>query len=422
MATTQYRSVKGMPDLLPAEARQVRELERIAATFFEKAGFQELRTPILEAAELFSRAVGESSDIVRKEMYHLTDLGGRELVLRPEGTAPIVRAVLQHKLVAPGEAARLWYVGPMFRQENTQKGRQRQFVQIGAEWFGAGGPWADAETIGLNVRLLEAFSVNIDAVEVNSLGNAASRLAYREKLVGFLDKYAEQLCADCKERRQLNPLRVLDCKNQQCQAIYADAPVPLDALDEPSRQHFDAVCQGLETLRIEFVVNARLVRGLDYYSDTVFELKSSRLGAQATVSAGGRYDSLVESFGGPPTPAVGFAAGVERILLAREAEPAAEMTPDVVWIALDEPARREGLGVVDQLRAGGMVALQLFHKGSVKAQMRGANQLGARFAVLCGDDERARAVWAVRDLQQREQFEVPATPEALIRELRARSA
>lgn len=410
---TLIQSVKGMPDLLPGDIGARRFVERAAAEQFARAGIQEIRTPLLEPLELFVHSVGETSDIVRKEMYTLVDQGGRQLALRPEGTAAVVRAVLQHGLLGQGEEVRLWYTGAMFRQENTQKGRLRQFQQIGVEVFGAASPWLDAELIALNVSFLKYCRVATLPVQLNSLGDQESRASYRGLLLEFLQKNRQAVCDDCKARTATNPLRVLDCKLAACQALYATGPVPSDTLSDLSRQRFDEVQQTLVNLNVEFELNPRLVRGLDYYTDTVFEIPAAGLGAQNTVSAGGRYDGLVSAFGGPETPAFGFAAGVERMLLAATGLPAEGTATTVAWIALDDVARREGVTWVHQLRERQIAAIQFTHKGSVKAQMRAANSAGAGFALIRGNDDRQRGEVVLKNLASGEQSAIRADLDAV---------
>ena len=416
MTTPTLRGVKGMPDLQPVEAERFRRFEAVAASLLGRAGFREVRTPLLEPLALFQRSVGESSDIVRKEMYTLKDLGERDLALRPEGTAGVVRAVVEHSMVAPGEELRLWYTGPMFRQERPQKGRLRQFHQIGCEVFGTAAPTLDAEIIALNWRLLEALGVGGLELRLGSLGGESSRTQYRSALLDWLAPHAPELCDDCRTRLQLNPLRVLDCKNPVCKAIVADAPAPLDALEDEDRHHFEAVTAALAGLGIPVTVDPRLVRGLDYYTRTVYEIQSGALGAQSAVSAGGRYDNLVASFGGQPAPAFGFALGLERLSLIL-GDDAAAGRHGLAWVALDDAARLEGLEWTDRLRSNGLTALLFQHKGSLKAQMRAADAAGCRYALIRGGSEREAGTVACRDLEDGRQFAVALDVVALVEAL-----
>lgn len=399
------RGVKGMPDVLPATAAGMARIEEAAARIFSSAGFREIRVPTLEPIELFERSVGEASDIVRKEMYTLEDLGGRRLALRPEGTAGITRALIENNLVQQSEEVRLWYRGPMYRYERPQKGRQRQFHQVGIEVFGNPSPLLDAEVIALNCRFLASLGIEDVTVRLNSLGGAEARDRYRGMLRAFARPELDALCEDCRARLEINPLRILDCKRASCQEIYAEAPRPLAALDDADAEHFGAVRASLERLGVPHEVDEGLVRGLDYYTRTVFEIRAAGLGAQDTVSAGGRYDGLVSQFGGRETPAMGFAAGVERILLAAEAAGAMPEPPrpTVAWVALDETARTEGLEWVERLRTRGLAAIHFLTKGSLKAQMRAANAAGVRFVLLRGEAERASQSVALKDLETGEQ-------------------
>lgn len=415
MTDTKIQGVKGMPDVLPPQAARMRHLEETAARVFGRAGFAELRLPLLEHEALFRRSVGDASDIVQKEMYRLEDLGGRALALRPEGTAGMVRSLVEHRLVQPGEERRFWYAGPMFRQERPQKGRQRQFHQIGVEVFGSAAPELDAEIMALNLRFLEACGVAGLVLRVNSIGGPASRAAYRHLLLGFLEPRRDGLCEDCDRRLDLNPLRVLDCKREGCQDLLKDAPRPADALDEDDRSHDARVRAGLEQLGVAWQPDPGLVRGLDYYSRTVFEIHGEGLGAQSAVSAGGRYDGLVAASGGGDVPAFGFAVGLERLLLVLEAGGALRLdeAPRIGWIALDDEARSEALPILDGLRTAGLTAVAFWHKGSVKAQMRAADGAGCRLVMLRGLDERTSGSVAVRDLADGSQQTLPLDPDTL---------
>ncbi len=414
------KGVKGMPDILPVDSPRWNVLEQVAHGVFAGAGLSEIRTPVLESRDVFVRTVGESSDIVRKEMYSLEDGGGRQLVLRPECTASVARAVVEHKLIGSGEELRLWYRGPMFRYERPQKGRQRQFFQLGVEVFGNPDPLLDAEVIGLNVQLLNALGITDFQVKVNSIGDSASRPAYQQALVAYATDNDSVICDDCRQRRQINPLRMLDCKVPDCRKLFADAPKPLDYLDPGSREHFDKVCGGLDTLGVPWELDPSLVRGLDYYTRTVFEITSTALGAQDAISAGGRYDTLIEDFGGSATPAFGFAAGYERLLLAAaDAFPEPEPTRPVAWIALDDEARIEGLAVVSALRAAGVPAIHFLHKGSMKAQMRAANNVDAAAVLIRGSDDRQTGVVQLKRMDSGEQVQVAMAPGQILAAVQA---
>jgi len=415
------KGVRGMPDILPPQSSLWQALEQTVSAWMRRSGFQQIRLPYLEELAVFQRSVGSSSDIVRKEMYTLTDHGDRLLGLRPDGTAGVVRAAIEHGLIgAPGVERRLWYLGPMFRYERPQKGRLRQFHQFGAELFGVASPYVDAEMIELNVQILIALGVGDLHVEINSLGGEGSRTTYRQRLVGFARKHEDDLCSDCHQRLDVNPLRILDCKNADCQAIYADAPTPLSSLDDEDSAHFQAVREGLDAIGVAYHVQPRLVRGLDYYTRTVFEIKAGGLGAQDTVSAGGRYDGLVAEFGGKPTPALGFAAGIERILLAAQGalQPPASR-PQLVWIAQDEAARVEALRWLPVLRRAGLHAEHAWHKGSLKAQMRAANAVEAEVVLVRGQAERDAGEVVLRHLPSGKEERVALARDAILAVLAA---
>ncbi|NBC96217.1 MAG: histidine--tRNA ligase, partial [Deinococcus-Thermus bacterium] len=353
--------------------------------------------PLVEVTELFKRSIGEVTDIVEKEMYSFADRGGDQLSLRPEGTASCVRAAIEHGLL--DQPQRLWYRGPMFRRERPQRGRYRQFHQIGVEVFGLPGPDIDLEVILLTRRLWQALGLGELRLEINSLGDSAERAAYREALVAYLDGHREQLDDDSRRRLATNPLRILDSKNPDLAAVLAGAPSLLDALGETSRAHFAAVCEGLDAAGIPYHVNPRLVRGLDYYNRTVFEWISDDLGAQGTVCAGGRYDGLVEQLGGRPTPAIGFAIGVERIIaLINAGDPPAA---DAYLIAVGERAGAAALQLAERLRdqLPGLRLLCHCGGGSFKSQFKRADRSGARVALVLGDDELDRGRIGIKPLR-----------------------
>uniref|UniRef100_UPI00404A1B64 histidine--tRNA ligase n=1 Tax=Cyanobium sp. TaxID=2164130 RepID=UPI00404A1B64 len=350
------QSLRGMVDLLPEQTALWQRIEATAREHFRRAAIAEIRTPLLEATELFARGIGEATDVVGKEMYTFIDRGDRSCTLRPEGTASVVRAAIQHGLLSQGPQ-RLWYVGPMFRYERPQAGRQRQFHQIGIELLGFADARSDVEAMAVAWDLLADLGLGGLALELNSLGSAEDRASYRQQLVAWLQERTDQLDADSQGRIHTNPLRVLDSKNPQTQALLADAPSLADALCHESRQRFAQVQQGLKALDIPFVLNPRLVRGLDYYSHTAFEITSSQLGAQATVCGGGRYDGLVQQLGGPESPAIGWALGMERLalLLAQGlgsgAPAASPAVPDLYLVSRGEAAEAMALPVARQCRS-----------------------------------------------------------------------
>ena len=399
-----------MVDLLPEALQRWQAVEAEARHHFRCAGFGEIRTPLLETTDLFCRGIGEATDVVGKEMYSFQDRGDRSCTLRPEGTASVVRAALQHGLLSQG-AQKLWYAGPMFRYERPQAGRQRQFHQIGVEWLGAESARSDVEVIALAWDLLARLGVGGLELELNSLGSAEDRQTYRTALVGWLEQRSEALDLDSQARLSTNPLRILDTKNKDTQALLEDAPTLADALSLESRQRFEAVQQGLTTLGIPFRLNPRLVRGLDYYSHTAFEITSDRLGAQSTVCGGGRYDGLIAQLGGAATPAIGWALGMERLLLVLEAS--AEVDPDGIaagLVAGSSPdafivnrgveASAAALALARDLRGNGLM-VDLDDSGSAFGkQFKRAYRRGARWALMLGDDEVERCELRLKPLQQ----------------------
>ena len=381
------QSLRGMVDLLPEQIGLWQRIEATARRHFERAAIREIRTPLLEVTELFARGIGEATDVVGKEMYTFLDRGERSCTLRPEGTASVVRAAIQHGLLSQG-AQRLWYAGPMFRYERPQAGRLRQFHQIGLECLGFADPRSDVEAIAVAWDLLAELGVPGLALELNSLGSADDRARYREQLVGYLRQHREALDPDSQDRLERNPLRILDSKNAQTQALLAGAPTLADALAPESRERFDRVQAGLTALDIPFQLNPRLVRGLDYYSHTAFEITSSQLGAQATVCGGGRYDGLVEQLGGAPTQAIGWALGMERlVLLLAQVEGAAAPAPEIYVVSRGDKAEAEALGLARQLRLQGRAVELDLSAAAFGKQLKRADRSGAAWAVLIGDSE-----------------------------------
>ena len=387
-----------MVDLLPGQTPFWQRIEATARDHFRRAAVEEIRTPLLEVTELFARGIGEATDVVGKEMYSFEDRGERHCTLRPEGTASVVRAAIQHGLVAQGPQ-RLWYGGPMFRYERPQAGRQRQFHQIGLEFLGHADPRSDVEAIAIAWDLLMDLGVGGLSLELNSLGSTDDRQRYRAELVAWLEAHRGDLDPDSQQRITTNPLRVLDSKNPQTQALLAGAPTLADALNGESRERFLRVRQGLEALAIPFTLNPRLVRGLDYYGHTAFEITSSQLGAQATVCGGGRYDGLVEQLGGPPTPAVGWALGMERLVLllsqsqqgeGSEQRPTA--APDLYVVSRGVEGEASAMRLARQCRhrPGEPLAVQVDLSGAgFDKQLKRARRSGARWALLLGDEEAA---------------------------------
>jgi histidyl-tRNA synthetase len=401
--------VKGAPDILPEAVGRWQTLEATARRVLERYAYREIRTPIFERTDLFVRGIGEGTDIVDKEMYTFVDRGEETLTLRPEGTAPVVRAYLEHKLFADGGLVKVYYIGPMFRRERPQAGRFRQFHQIGAEAIGQENPAVDAELLALLAHLIEALGIRGAELHLNSIGDRACRPVYRRRLVDFLQGRSGQLCADCQARLARNPLRILDCKNPECQAATADAPRPADSLCPACAEHFQEVRNLLALLKVEHAINDRMVRGLDYYTRTTFEFVNPALGAQNALVGGGRYDGLAEELGGLPTPGIGFAAGMERLVTSMPPEPAAdERARDGVYLAtLGPEAYRCGLLLVQELRRRELRGAIDLEGRSLKSQMRVAHRDRYRFCLILGSDELQQGEVTLRDMQRGEQERVP---------------
>jgi histidyl-tRNA synthetase len=408
--TQTIQAVRGMNDILPDEAILWERFEDTVRDWARSYGYRNIRTPLVEPTALFRRAIGEATDIVEKEMYSFVDeLNGEQLTLRPEATASTVRATIEHSLLHSGPQ-RLWYAGPMYRHERPQKGRYRQFHQVGVEALGFPGPDIDAELVLMCARLWGDLGLEGIRLQLNSLGSLDERLAHREALVGYLRRAEAQLDADSRRRLETNPLRVLDSKNPALQPVIAGAPKLLDYLGPASLRHFDGVQAILKDAGIDYAIDHRLVRGLDYYNLTVFEWVTDRLGAQGTVCGGGRYDGLFEQIGGKPATAAGFAMGIERLIaLMRDGAPsAAGEVPDVYLVHQGEAADRYAFTVAERLRDHGFVVVHHCGGGNFKSQMRRADSSGARVAVIVGDDEANAGAASVKPLrEEREQQRVP---------------
>ncbi|ROR29744.1 histidine--tRNA ligase [Inmirania thermothiophila] len=396
------QAVRGMHDILPEECGRWQRVEAAIAEVLAAYGYREIRTPVVERTELFARSIGEVTDIVEKEMYTFRDRNGESLSLRPEGTAGCVRAGIEHGLLR-NQAHRLWYRGPMFRHERPQKGRYRQFHQVGVEVFGLPGPDVDAELILLSARIWRALGVEgALRLEINSLGTAEERAAYRRGLVAYLERHVDRLDADSRRRLATNPLRILDSKDPETRAVVAEAPRLWDHLGPESRAHFEGLRALLDEAGVRYEVNPYLVRGLDYYARTVFEWITDRLGAQGTVCAGGRYDGLVAQLGGQPTPGVGFAIGLERLveLLGEGAGPDPQ-APHAYLVSVGEGTRAAALLLAEALRDAvpGLRLLVHCGEGGFKAQLRRADRSGARWAVILGESELAEGRVGLKDLR-----------------------
>ncbi len=410
--------VKGMNDILPGQVGRWQEMERVAREVFALYGYREVRTPVVEEYALFARGVGEMTDIVNKEMYVFEDKGEDMLALRPEGTAGTVRAFIEHGCHVEGPQ-KWYYLGPMFRRERPQKGRYRQFHQIGCEAFGISEPGIDAEQIAMLADLFARLGVRAE-LKLNSVGDAACRPAYLADLRAYLRAHEAELCADCRERIERNPLRVLDCKVESCQPVLRGAPHLVDRLCEGCRVHLDAVRSGLDALGVPYRIDPRLVRGLDYYVRTAYEFTSDALGAQSAVAGGGRYDGLVETLGGPSTPGIGFALGQERLAMVLEAVGRAppESRPEVFLVAADEAGAREALVRAAALRRAGIACDLDPRGGRLKAQFKQAERSGARYAVVLGGNEVASGQAKLKDLGSR--AETPVALDDLVSRLSRR--
>ena len=399
------QAIKGVKDILPEDMPAWQHLEATARRVFEGSGFAEIRVPVFEYTELFARSIGASTDIVEKEMYTFDDRDGRKLTLRPEGTAGVVRAFIEHKLYAEGSLTKLYYLGPMFRHERPQKGRFRQFYQIGLEALGSDHPHVDIEVLAALHRLYAALKVGGLTLQINSLGDAACRGTYRDALIAYLKPKLPTLCADCNRRAETNPLRVLDCKVDADK--FDDSPIMLDHLCGPCKNHFEVVEKGLTALGIPFEVNPRLVRGLDYYTRTTFELVMGHMGAQNTVAAGGRYDGLVKEIGGPAVPGIGFALGAERTISLMDTSQLKPQRPAVFIAALGEEAVGRVMPLIHALRSADIRVESDYSGTSLKSQMKKADRSGARFTLIVGEQELKDGAGILRNMETKEQVSVP---------------
>ncbi|WP_318402755.1 histidine--tRNA ligase [Photobacterium leiognathi] len=403
----QTQAIRGMNDCLPTQSPLWQKVEGTVKQVISAYGYNEIRMPIVESTHLFKRAIGEVTDVVEKEMYTFEDRNGDSLTLRPEGTAGCVRAGIQNGLLYNQEQ-RLWYIGPMFRHERPQKGRYRQFHQVGVEVFGLNGPDIDAELIMMTARLWRELGIHEHVrLELNSIGSLEARAEYRKALIAFLEQHLDVLDEDAKRRMYTNPLRVLDTKNAAIQEILVDAPKLSEYLDPESKEHFDGLCELLDAAGIKYQVNERLVRGLDYYNRTVFEWITESLGAQGTVCGGGRYDGLVEQLGGKATPSVGFAMGLERLVLLMEALEQDEVrrSVDVYVVTAGEGTLAAGMTLAEKLRTevSGLRVMTHFGGGNFKKQFKRADNVGAAVALVLGENEIAENTVVVKDLHGGEQ-------------------
>lgn len=405
----EIRALKGTKDIFGEEMRKWLDMEETIRQLCDDFGFTQIRTPMFEFTNLFQRGVGDTTDVVQKEMYSFVDKGDNAITLKPESTAGVVRSYLEHNMGADTQPIKLYYISPTFRYEKPQAGRQRQFHQFGVEMFGSDSPTADAEIISIGYELLKRIGLKKIELHINSLGDRECRKKYNEALKAYLETKKDGLCPLCNERREKNPLRVLDCKNPNCQELFHDAPTVLDTLGEECMAHFNKVQELLTAMDIPFIVDPKIVRGLDYYTKTVFEFVSNDIGSQGTVCGGGRYNGLVEELGGKPTPAVGFGAGMERLILAKEAENGntlAPVTRDLFLGYRGDDAAVTAYKLITQLRSAGVSAESDHLQRSVKAQMKFANKIGAKYSAIIGESEMEGQVIQLKNMETGETKEV----------------
>ncbi|NCB41690.1 MAG: histidine--tRNA ligase [Clostridia bacterium] len=399
---------KGTKDILPKESYRWQWLESQLRECCSKYGFVEIRTPMFEHTELFKRGVGDTTDIVQKEMYTF-ELAGRSLTLKPEGTSPVVRSFIENKLYADQLPAKYYYVTPCFRYEKMQKGRQRQFHQFGIEIFGTDNMYADTEVIALAMDFLSSLGIDDLKLHINSIGCTECRSVYKKILQDYLKPHYEELCETCKDRFERNPMRILDCKSPTCQIISKDAPRMIDYICQDCRQAFEELQSNLNVLHIDFIVDTNIVRGLDYYTKTAFEILSDKIGAQATVCGGGRYDHLIEEIGGPQIPGVGFGLGMERLLLVLEAAGIEIPLPEkckVFIAAIGDQAAKEALKIARDLRNSGIKIVTDVMQRSLKGQLKYADRLDADYTIVIGENEIAKGIVTLRDMRRSEQKEI----------------
>ena len=410
---------KGVRDILPEESWKWAYVFRMVQETARHFGYSEVHLPIFEHTELFSRGIGDTTDVVEKEMYTFLDKGDRSITLRPEATASMVRAYLEHRMGTMAQPVKMWCAGPMFRYERPQKGRYRQFWQVDFESIGASSPYADVEIIAISLELFRRLGLRHLEVVINSVGCPECRPDYRKRLTDYFESRKDNLCETCLGRLERNPLRILDCKRDGCKAVTEEAPDVYDSLCGECREHFDVVKDSLDALGASYRLDKRLVRGLVFYPKTAYEILSGELGSQNAVCGGGRYDNLAEAIGGPHVPGVGFAAGVDRIVMVMEQQECSfgsVPTVEVFAVALDDISRRNVLQLVDMLRRNGIVAEMDLAGKSMKAQMKAASSRGARFACILGESERTRGTVMVKDLATAEQQEI--TLSLLVAELK----
>lgn len=403
------KAIKGTKDVLPKEVHKNQYIEATALDIAEKFGYKEIRTPMFEHTELFQRGVGDTTDVVQKEMYTFDDKGGRSITLRPEGTAGAVRSYLENGLCNEALPQKVCYVGPCFRYEKPQAGRLREFHQFGVECFGTASPLADAELISLGKSIFDTLEVKDISLEINSIGCPTCRAEYHKALKEYFSSRKNELCDTCRDRLDRNPMRILDCKSPVCSEIAKDAPVVLDYLCEECDKHFKKVQEYLKAMNIDYTINPKIVRGLDYYTKTVFEFISNSIGAQGTVAGGGRYDGLVDELGGQKTPSLGFAMGLERLMMLMDAQNAPfpdASAPDLFVVALGDKATLKAVEIVKDMRAEGFTALMDLNQRSVRAQMKYADKLGAKFNIVIGDNEVENGTAKLKNMSTGEETDI----------------
>ena len=398
------KAARGTKDIFGEDAVKYTYISKTAQEIFESYGYTFIKTPIFEETDLFKRGIGEGTDVVEKEMYTFKDRGDRSLTLRPENTASVVRSYLENAIYGKEDVTKYYYHGAMFRYERPQAGRQREFNQIGVEVLGESSPILDAEVIAMSYSLLEKLGITDLEVHINSVGTNASRTKYREMLLNFLEPMKEELCEDCRMRMEKNPLRVLDCKVDKCKELTKDAPSIIDSLNEEERAHYETVKKYLDIFGVKYVEDSRLVRGLDYYSSTVYEIVTNKLGAQGTVLGGGRYDNLLKQLGDKDIPAVGFAAGVERMMMLLEDYP--KNNPDVYVAWLGENTQEFGLKIAKILRDNGIKTFVDFNSKGMKSHMKKADKLAVKYCIIVGEDEMNKDVVVLKDFSARTQEEM----------------
>ena len=406
------KALKGFKDILPDEVGFWQFIEKTARDIFQRYGFEEIKVPILEKTELFVRTIGESTDIVEKEMYTFVDRNGSSITMRPEGTAPVIRSYIENGLYVRGSVQRLFTIGPMFRHERPQKGRLRQFHQMSVEVLGSNSAKIDTEVMAMAWQILQEIGLQA-SLEINSLGCPDCRPSFKDALHGFLQERIPHLCEDCRRRSSTNPLRVLDCKSEHCQAQYISAPSIIDHLCSSCSDHFEEVKQTLSRLGVPFSVNAKMVRGLDYYTRTTFELITTELGAQGAIGAGGRYDGLVQQLGGPEVPGIGFAMGLERlVMLLSQKKDRPDIRPllDLFLVTIGEAAYEKGFTLLQRLRSQGLCVMMDHEGRSMKNQMKQADKQNAAFTLILGENELANREVLLKNMHSGEQEPVELTP------------